>query len=171
MMIVDLDRLGDSSKSFEFSVPAGELDLDTENVRLKGDTVASGEVKKSIAKIDVSGKITVPAEIDCTRCLTPIEKVLSFNFDVSFVPLEDVVKEGDVELGMSDLDVDAITSDELDLKEVVREQILLNLPEQEFCTEDCKGLCQKCGSNLNLIDCKCEETEIDPRWAALKNLK
>jgi uncharacterized protein len=72
---------------------------------------------------------------------------------------------------MSDLDVDAITSDELDLKEVVREQILLNLPEQEFCGEDCKGLCQKCGTNLNLIDCKCEETEIDPRWAALKNLK
>ena len=39
---------------------------------------------------------------------------------------------------MSDLDVDAITSDELDLKEVVREQILLNLPAQEFCKEDCK---------------------------------
>ena len=67
-MIIDLDKLGDSSKKFEFSVPAGDLDLDTENVRLKGDTLASGEVRKSIAKIDVSGTITVPAEVDCTRC-------------------------------------------------------------------------------------------------------
>jgi uncharacterized protein len=53
----------------------------------------------------------------------------------------------------------------------VREQILLNLPEQVFCKEDCKGLCQKCGANRNLIDCKCDSDETDPRWAALKNLK
>lgn len=170
-MIVDLDRLGDSSKSFEFSVPAGDLDLDTENVRLKGDTVASGEIRKSIVKTDISGTITVPAEIDCTRCLAPIEKELSFNFDVSYVPIDEVVREGDAELHAADLDIDALAGDELDLKEVVREQILLNLPEQVFCTDDCKGLCQKCGANLNLIDCNCEETEIDPRWEALKNLK
>jgi len=61
--------------------------------------------------------------------------------------------------------------DELDLTELVREQILLNLPEQTFCNPDCKGLCPKCGQNRNLIDCNCEENETDPRWAALKNLK
>jgi uncharacterized protein len=57
------------------------------------------------------------------------------------------------------------------LTELVREQILLAVPEQVFCREDCKGLCLKCSANRNLIDCNCEEKEIDPRWAALKNLK
>ena len=64
-----------------------------------------------------------------------------------------------------------LVRESLDLKEIIREQILLNLPEQVFCTPDCKGLCPKCGANRNLIDCNCNETEIDPRWAALKNLR
>jgi uncharacterized protein len=46
----------------------------------------------------------------------------------------------------------------------------LNLPEQVFCREDCRGLCAKCGANRNATDCGCEEKEIDPRWAGLKNL-
>jgi uncharacterized protein len=45
------------------------------------------------------------------------------------------------------------------------------LPEQAFCREDCRGLCEKCGANQNLIDCKCEEKEIDPRWQGLRELK
>jgi uncharacterized protein len=68
------------------------------------------------------------------------------------------------------LDVAVYEGDKIDLGELVREQIILNQPEQVFCREDCKGLCEKCGANRNLIDCKCEEKEIDPRWAALKNL-
>ena len=69
------------------------------------------------------------------------------------------------------MDVSVIEGFEIDLTELVREQILLNLPEQVFCREDCKGLCEKCGANRNLINCNCEEKEIDPRWSALKNLK
>ena len=48
--------------------------------------------------------------------------------------------------------------------------LLLNLPEQVLCKEDCKGLCPECGTNLNLKDCDCGDKDIDPRWAALKNL-
>ncbi|MGQ0540872.1 MAG: DUF177 domain-containing protein, partial [Blastocatellia bacterium] len=77
----------------------------------------------------------------------------------------------DREVSGEDLDVDLLIDDSLDLNEIVREQILLNLPQQIFCKEDCKGLCPKCGANINLIDCNCNETEIDPRWAALNNLR
>jgi uncharacterized protein len=48
--------------------------------------------------------------------------------------------------------------------------LILETGEPVLCKEDCQGLCLKCGSNLNLIDCKCEDEQIDPRWAALKNL-
>ena len=74
------------------------------------------------------------------------------------------------EVSVEELDTAVLEGYDLDLKEVVREQILLALPEQAFCREDCKGLCEKCGANRNLIDCKCTESDIDPRWSALKNL-
>ena len=170
MMIVDLARLEGTDNRFEFSIAADDLDLDTENVRLKSDIAVSGEISKNIVKTDVTGTISVAVEIDCTRCLMPIKRQLAFRFDVSYLPSEELLK-ADAELDANDLDVDALDADELDLREVVREQILLNLPDQIFCKDDCKGLCQKCGANLNLIDCSCKETETDPRWEALKNLK
>jgi uncharacterized protein len=69
------------------------------------------------------------------------------------------------------LDESLVENGLIDTAEVVREQILLAIPDQVFCREDCKGLCPKCGANLNLIDCKCSDDDIDPRWAALRNLK
>ncbi len=170
-MIVDLAKLEGSHYSFEFSIAADDLDLETENVRLKSDTAVSGEISKNNSKAEVTGTISVAEEIDCTRCLTPTDHALSFDFEAAYLPSEELLRESEAELEADDLVVDALDGDELDLREVVREQILLNLPDQIFCKDDCKGLCQKCGANLNLIDCSCKETEIDPRWAALKNLK
>lgn len=170
-MIIDLINLEGSSHPFEFSIPADEIDLGTENVRLLSDVSAVGTVTKHIVQTDVEGTITADAEIDCTRCLNPVSAPLDIKFDVSFVTEENFTAEKETALDADDLETDVFGGDKLDLKELVREQVLLDLPGQLFCKEDCKGLCQKCGANRNLIDCKCEETETDPRWAALKNLK
>jgi uncharacterized protein len=170
-MILDLAKLDGPNNRFEFSISADDLDLEIENVSLKSDISGSCEITKNVSKTYITGAISVSAEIDCTRCLIPIERLLEFSFDAAYLPSEELLKESEAELEADDLNVDALDADELDLREVVREQILLNLPDQIFCKEDCKGLCQKCGANLNLIDCSCKETEIDPRWAALKNIK
>ena len=170
-MIIDLVNLEGSTHPFEFSVAASEFDLDGENVRLKSDVIASGELTKQIIQTDVAGLISADAEIDCTRCLLPIEQRLEINFDVSYITADEFAEDAGGGLEGGDLDTDVFDGESLDLKEVVREQILLNLPVQIFCREDCKGLCQNCGANRNLINCSCEEPEIDPRWSALKNLK
>ncbi|MBA2334559.1 MAG: YceD family protein [Pyrinomonadaceae bacterium] len=170
-MIVDLANIEGSSHPFKFSVPADDLDLGIENIRFKTAASASGEITKHIIQTDISGIISAEAEIDCTRCLLPIEKNLAIDFDVSYVAEDEFAEESNAELEAGDLNTDVLNGDRLDLKEVVREQILLNLPTQVFCREDCKGLCQKCGVNRNLIDCKCEEKEADPRWSALRNIK
>ena len=169
-MIIDLGNL-ESSLHFEFSVTADELDLGSDNFRLASDAKTAGEITKHIAQTDVAGTISAEAEIDCTRCLLPIEKDFEIAFNVSYITADGIPDAGSAELEAADLDTDVLAGETLDLKEVVREQILLNLPEQVFCKEDCRGLCQKCGANRNLINCSCEENEIDPRWSALKNLK
>lgn len=56
----------------------------------------------------------------------------------------------------------------LELDDVVISDILLSLPQKNLCKEDCKGLCQTCGKNLNEGDCSCDKREIDPRLEMLK---
>ena len=168
-MIIDLAELESSSRPFRFTIPGGELDLEDVTLRPAGDIQVGGEVRKGAAQIDVTGTINAPAEIECARCLTPISQDLTIDFVAAFVTPENFAADKEREVSPEDLDLDVIDSDRLDLKDVVREQLLLHEPEQVFCKPDCKGLCPKCGADRNLIDCNCDLDESDPRWAALKN--
>jgi uncharacterized protein len=169
-MIIDLTRPGKFPLEFDIQIDPGEIDLDTDNVKLIGDVGATGKVTRHIVETVVEGEISARLEIDCTRCLKPVETLLDIPFSVSYTSPENYTDEKETELHQSDLDLAVSEDDRIDLKEVTREQILLNLPEQVLCSEDCKGLCEKCGADRNLINCNCEEKEIDPRWAALKDL-
>ncbi len=170
-MIIELSRIEGSSKVFEFRVRPEDLDLDMPSVTIKGDIQARVEVARHAAQTDVSGVITGSSEIECTRCLKPVERPIDIRFDVSFVTEENYTDSKETEVRDAELEVAVFEGEILDLGELVREQILLDLPEQIFCREDCKGLCPKCGVDRNLIDCNCDDDEIDPRWAALRNLK
>lgn len=170
-MIVDLLSVTDEPLPFGFKIAANEIDLETEGVQITGEIDVIGELRKNAAQTDVRGSIKAPIEIECTRCLTPVKRELDIVFDVDFVGRELFPESKETHLESSDLDTDVIEGNELDLTQVAREQILLNLPEQVLCREDCKGICATCGSDLNEGDCKCGEDEIDPRWAALKDLK
>lgn len=170
-MIIELFSVKDSPHKFEFLLAPEEIELEQENVKLIENVKIIGELTKGIVRVDAEGTIRTKAEIECTRCIQPIEKEFEIPFKASFIAPEHFTEAKEAELNDEDLDVSVYEDDKIDLTELVREQIILNLPEQIFCKDDCKGLCAKCGGNRNLIDCKCEEKEIDPRWAALKNLK
>lgn len=170
-MIIDLVTLGTTPRAFDYALAPAEINLESEEVRIAGETFAKGTVTKHIAEIDIAGEITAPLEIECTRCLHPVAENLKIEFNAAYVEKENYTQAKEAELGAADLDVSVIEGNTIDLDELVREQILLNLPEKIFCREDCRGLCEKCGANRNLINCNCLDTEIDPRWAALKKLK
>ena len=170
-MIVDVTRIEDAVMPFAFEAGAEQLDLDTPNYRIGGSVKLAGEIEKHIASIKVRGLIKGTAEVDCTRCLQPVEQPLSIDFDVEYLTEGVFGGDGEHEIHTSDLETDELQDNTLDLAQLAREQILLSVPEQFFCREDCKGLCEICGENRNLVDCNCRQDEIDPRWAALKNLK
>lgn len=169
-MIVDLITLGDSTLDFDFAVAPEEIEFDGEEAQLKNPAQVKGTLTRHIAQTDVEGVISAEIELECSRCLQKIDKNFEIPFKAAFVVPENYTQAKEAELNAGDLDVSVIEGNEIDLTDLVREQILLSLPEQVFCSEDCKGLCEKCGANRNLIDCKCEETEIDPRWQGLKDL-
>lgn len=170
-MIVDLKTLEDLQSSFNLELKPEEIDLENESAKLTGKVRAEGIISKGLAETEIRGEIRAEAEIDCSRCLKTVETALKIPFKVGLVRMENFSEKGEKELDTDDLDVSVIEDDLIDLKELVREQIILALPAQVFCREDCKGLCRICGADKNLVNCKCEDEEVDPRWSALKDLK
>ena len=168
-MIIDLNSF-ERERRIDETIPAGEVDLDLANTRVVSDLTLQGNVVKSAASTALNGKLSGTLEIDCDRCLEPQRRPIDIQLDLEFVPERSFGADANLELQAGDLKIDAVPDDSIDTAEIAREQILLDMPQQFFCREDCEGLCQKCGVNLNETDCGCSDTEIDPRWAALKNL-
>lgn len=169
-MIIDLASVGKIAKEIAVEFDPAQIDLEGEDAKLESKVEFSGQTQLVDGKAHVRGKVTADILLNCTRCLEPVPESIEVVFDDTFVDAKDEPKADEFEVGSDELDESLVTDGKIDVTEVVREQLLLALPEQIFCREGCKGLCPKCGVNLNLIDCKCADDEIDPRWAALKNL-
>ncbi|MGI8495516.1 MAG: YceD family protein [Pyrinomonadaceae bacterium] len=169
-MIIDLFEISDPVYDFKAELSPADIDLEEETARLEKPVKIAGTLNKKIAQVDVSGKITAEIEIDCTRCLTQAQTALDFPFNVVYVTGENYTQDEEAELRAEDLDVAVFEGDKIDLSELAREQILLNLPTRFLCRENCPGLCPKCGANRNAVNCGCEEKELDPRWQGLREL-
>lgn len=168
--MIDLATVVPRPKAIELDLGPEEIDLDLEGAELVEKAVFQGETERVDDKVHIRGTVRTKVRLDCARCLEPVENKLEVVFDAIFVDPADEPDDVELALDLEQLDESIVEEGRIDLNEVVREQILLALPEQTFCREDCKGLCLKCGGNRNLIDCKCEENEIDPRWSALKDI-
>lgn len=170
-MIIDLDSVGKIAKSIAIAFDPAEIDLEGENVKLKGAAEFTGESQLVNDKAHIRGKTSADILLNCARCLEPVEKHIDVSFEDVFLDASQEPNAVEAEVAVEELDESLVPEGKIDMAEVVREQILLALPNQIFCSADCKGLCPKCGANRNLIDCKCAGDEMDPRWAALKNLR
>ena len=168
-MIIDLNSF-ERERRIDETIPAGEIDLELPNSRIASDVVVKGDLIKSAASTALTGRLSGTLEIDCDRCLESQRRPIDVELDLEFVPESSFGADANLELQSEDMKVDAVPGESIDTREIAREQILLDIPQQFFCKEECQGLCQKCGTNLNETDCGCSDTEIDPRWAALKNL-
>ena len=169
-MIIDLANIGATPKKIDLELESSELDVDVGYATITGKASFCGEAVRTGSRAHVRGKVRADVSLDCARCLEPITKHIDVLFDDTFVDASET-RAAETEIDIDELDESLVPEGKIDVTEVIREQVLLALPEQIFCREDCKGLCPKCGANRNLIDCKCADDEVDPRWAALKNLK
>ncbi|MBX7053906.1 MAG: DUF177 domain-containing protein [Pyrinomonadaceae bacterium] len=170
-MIIELENIGVRAKEIDESIAAADIGLDTAGACLEGTVRFRGEAVRIDGKAHLRGTVQVAAKVDCSRCLEPIERPIETFFDAIFVSSDMMPEDAETVLADADLDESVAEGGIIDVAETLREQILLDLPDHPVCSETCKGLCPKCGGNRNLIDCKCEENEIDPRWAALRDLK
>lgn len=121
----------------------------------------SGKVFNRAGVVSLCVTCTVVYEAPCDRCGTDAKEVIPVDINRTLVS----------KLENDDNEEYILLSDMvLDLKELCYTEVILRLPTKHLCKEDCKGLCAKCGANLNEGDCDCPKTEIDPRLEALKSL-
>ncbi|MCL2819973.1 MAG: DUF177 domain-containing protein [Oscillospiraceae bacterium] len=160
-MIIDLREI--------IGVPGGKVSFDFEPdmseaaggsiKRIQKPSRAAGSVTNTAGILTFSANADAICECVCARCLKefeyPVHKVISANLTEG--------GEGENPDGYF------LQGDKVDAEEIIVTEFILNTDDTLLCSEDCKGLCQQCGADLNINKCKCKK-EIDPRLAVLGQL-
>lgn len=107
----------------------------------------------------VRGPVTGRFVETCRRCLSETARELRFDVAEIYRPPSDVWEEGYV-----------ISEETVDLRPLIRDNVLPQLPLYPLCRDDCRGLCSRCGQDLNDRDCGCDRERVDVRWSALRDL-
>ena len=116
---------------------------------------------------DFSGALTGR----CGRCLEEFNFSLAKKFDFVLTPDPKRLGHGAAELHRDELGLSYYSSEEIDIAPLIAEQVILALPTRPLCSENCRGLCGKCGANLNSESCGCSSADSDPRMALFRTLK
>lgn len=168
-MLIQLSRiLSQDGKREQFEIPVG---METFCCRLgEFPIVQKNPIQLAIVNtgrrvLKINGDAKLVISIPCARCLEPVDT----EFDLSF--------EREIDMKLSEeerreeLDeCSYISGTELDAEQLLCNELLINWPIRVLCKEDCKGICSRCGANLNIQDCGCDTTELDPRMAVISDI-
>jgi uncharacterized protein len=148
----------------------------------------AANLRKVSGGVLLQGTFTTRVSTPCKRCLAEAQLELPVSFTLNLIPkslarAEGLVDDDDEEkadrgsgetggsFDLEDADEELFDGKVIDLQPIVREQVVLSLPMNAVCKEDCRGLCTQCGQNLNEKQCGCNATFVDPRLAVLKTIK
>lgn len=114
-------------------------------------------------RLFIRGEAEVTIAIPCDRCLNDVDKefhiLIDKELDLTNQEEEKRMEETDYMIGTN-----------LDVDKLIFGEILVSWPMKVLCKEDCKGICKRCGANLNITECQCQKTEPDPRMAAIQDI-
>lgn len=140
-IIIEKDSFFDGSESVTYSQP---IKFDGYLRRKKGPLVLVGDVKTQVL-------------LNCGRCMQV------FPYEVN-IHIEEELSDTD------DCEIISINTDNIDIYEIIENCIILELPVKRLCKDDCKGLCQTCGKDLNHGQCSCADFYVDPRLEKLTQM-
>jgi DUF177 domain-containing protein len=127
--------------------------------------------RERIEDIRVAGAFSTRLEMTCARCLESVARDIAGDFDLLYRPRGADAGVDERTVVQDESEVSYYTGEGVLLEDVLREQVLLAVPLKTVCREDCRGLCPRCGRNLNVEQCNCAEPLEEPRWSALKEIK
>ena len=126
---------------------------------------------RSERQVFARGWIIGRMELTCSRCLEPFGMTIQLEFQQTFFPYSKPLNSGEMGLSADDLDVTYYSGEEVDLTHIIWDELILGIQFSPLCRQDCKGLCPRCGANLNKGKCLCPPKSVAFRWEALRQIK
>ena len=169
-MLIDVSQI--PPDGLDVALPEEVLDLGAppETCASPATVRADLHVGRSGRGLLISGSLSSGVVLLCSRCLESFEFHTDDRFDLYCETGAQGLPEQEHELAGDELDVTYLEQGRINTDHLLRENILLSLPVQPLCHEDCRGLCPHCGANLNQGACGCRPTHTDPRLEALRKL-
>ena len=139
---VAVDRIKQEPTELKETIPAKEWGMDSFDIEFVDDILIDCKLRRIDKEIITDTEVRTYRNITCSRCLEQVRQEVKQNFKKYY-------------------NIDNL-GEYLDLDKDIREEVLLNFPMKVLCKPDCKGICPKCGVNLNQQECKCEKIKINP---------
>lgn len=160
VQISDIISGKDRSKNFNYTFEMPQFDFEGDIIKPIGSCEVIGVISSDSDMLMLSAKIKANLEMICSRCL-----------DTFIYPIDiDIEERFTTNRSTEDDEAIVVMDDVLDITEIVETSIISTLPIKRVCKDDCKGLCQECGCNLNYNTCSCNKEDVDIRFEALKGL-
>lgn len=175
-MKVHLEEIKDKPKVFSVEEPV-------ENFPILVAAQDSGEcpflsplklwltISREFDHIRVNGRVETKIGLTCSRCLVPYETGIVSSFTIFYSRAGVGPEDAEVELAEADLVSATYNGEEIDLAPEIAEQVMMEVPLKPLCNEECLGLCNKCGADLNSGECGCDRTELNFKMSVLKSFK
>jgi uncharacterized protein len=159
-MKILISHISEDTRFFDFTTEKEGFDIPelTEDVRVHVSAF------RSRGSFTFKGMVCTAYRLECDRCLDPYTQKVEEPLELIVSTDPETEQDDDIVL-LNPHDV------EIDLRSYVRETLLLAVPFKKLCSPACKGLCVRCGANMNRESCSCKHDERDPRWEKLNELK
>lgn len=162
MLSIKISNLKDGVHNFRFDEPVEKFELEE---LFFGKMLIEAELQKSHSQLVLNVEIAVNAAFECDRCTREYSSLLKTKYQMVYLFGEETETDS---INITYLHHE---DDEIHLNNDIRDFTMLAVPMKRLCKEHCKGLCHKCGQDLNDGTCNCPQEDIDPRWQPLLDLK
>ncbi len=162
-MKIKISNLSDGSHQFRFVEPVSTIGLESP---FEGSIEVDVEINKIHNQLILDASILVNTVFECDRCTAAFSRPLHAEYEMVYMlGVDPVETESD---NITYLSAEA---DSINISKDIKDFTILAVPMKKLCSEECKGLCSRCGKNLNEGDCSCSKNETDARWFPLMELK
>ena len=171
-MFIEIEGLKPEPLQVHHVFPVAEIKFIHEDAALSEPVAADFVLRHKERDLFVDGTVETAIRFRCSRCARDFSRPFSARFDLSYLPQPKWTNaDGEIELKYEDMGVAYYDGIALDVNLMVLEQIELAMPMKFVCRDDCKGLCYRCGADLNEGTCLCKKEETDSRLSVLLEFK
>jgi uncharacterized protein len=162
-MTIHISKIGDKGLTINDSVQISGAQLLDEEGYFNEEVHYHIVLRREEKRIRAKGRIKTTITINCIRCLEMFDMPIDSQFDIVLFPAE-MLDERNTSLDPDEMEYIFYEGDQVDIEKILVEQVNLYTPLYPLCSDSCKGVCQTCGTNLNVATCSCDKTKSDIKF-------